>query len=606
MNMVIKKFIKLYKNASIKYKLLLLFYVQIIIPLIFIGFMSYQKSSEIIKNKSITYSQDLLSMIEVRLNDMWDNLNSLSLDVLYDRRIYDALSISGDEKERLSYYNNLTEINNILRKTTLSREEIQSMCLVSKSGYMYYFDSNSRKAIIRQVMPYDDVLKAARKDGGKLSIFLGKENGKVQNVFAARIIKNKDNFEEVGLLVMLLKNDYLQSIYQDLSRDAIQNISIIADNNEEIISKDSKYSYLLDSFYDKNIHGKRGYYIDKNENMLVSYAPIEKLHWTVVAHIWLKSLYKEIDVLKRCILILVMLSLAVLSVLSLLTSIDIVEPINKMVAAMKNVEKGQKYETVNLGRNDELGYMSESFNKMSKKIDYLVNSIYKEQITRKEAELKALQAQINPHFLFNTLESVNWMAQLNGVPQISETVTALASILDANIGRDDKLITLGDELNYINNYIAIIKNRYEDRLQVIKSIDESLLQINIPRLLIQPLIENAVYHGIEKSTRDGIIELKVSRDASNVVIEVTDNGAGMKEDELKMINERLAADVNTFMNNSGNEKRKSIGLENVNRRIKLFYGEEYGLNMNSVFGEYTKVKVTIPGEVMSKGGNTNV
>jgi two-component system sensor histidine kinase YesM len=273
---------------------------------------------------------------------------------------------------------------------------------------------------------------------------------------------------------------------------------------------------------------------------------------------------------------------------------------------MKKVERGNKHEDIELDRNDELGYLSESFNRMSKKIDYLVNRIYKEEIAHKEAEIKALQAQINPHFLFNTLENINWMAQLNGVPEISDTVSALANLIDGSIGRGDRTISFREELEYIDNYMTILKNRYENRLEVIKTLDTELMEIKIPRLMIQPLVENAVKHGIEKSRRKGVIRLDAYRKDGYVVFEVSDNGIGMTPEELKALNLRLQEDALINEEKDYGVVRKSIGLENVNRRIKLLYGSSYGVEIESCYDEYTKVIVRIPEEQRSEGDMIHV
>ncbi|NTV89737.1 MAG: sensor histidine kinase, partial [Clostridiales bacterium] len=271
----------------------------------------------------------------------------------------------------------------------------------------------------------------------------------------------------------------------------------------------------------------------------------------------------------------------ILSVLSILISIDFINPINRLVKGMNTVQGGHNSVRIDVDRGDELGYLSRTFNDMAEEINHLVTWKYSEEITRKEAELKALQSQINPHFLFNTLESINWMAQLNNVPEISNTVTALSSIMEAGIGRDDRLITVREEFCYIDNYIMILKNRYEDRIELYKDVREEALAIMIPRLLIQPLVENAVYHGIEKIRGKGVIWLKALTDGQDMKIIVEDNGPGIEQGELDIINERLAVDNETYFKNLQTRKNKSIGLDNVNRRIKLFYGEEYGLKIES-------------------------
>ena len=223
-----------------------------------------------------------------------------------------------------------------------------------------------------------------------------------------------------------------------------------------------------------------------------------------------------------------------------------------------------------------------------------------------EAEIKALQAQINPHFLFNTLENINWMAQLNGVPEISDTVSALAKLIDGSIGRGDRMISFSEELEYKENYMTILKNRYEHKLEMETKLDEELMDIKIPRLLIQPLVENAVKHGIEKSRRNGVIRLSAYREDSHVVFQVVDNGIGMKPEELEALNLRLQKDALINEGNSTGAAGKSIGLENVNRRIKLLYGSTYGVEIESSYDEYTRVIVRLPVDQKPEGDRDDV
>jgi two-component system sensor histidine kinase YesM len=189
------------------------------------------------------------------------------------------------------------------------------------------------------------------------------------------------------------------------------------------------------------------------------------------------------------------------------------------------------------------------------------------------------------------------MAQLSGVPEISETVMALASLMDASIARDDKCITLEEEIKYIDNYVLILKKRFEDKLEVIKDIDSKALMVRVPRLLIQPLVENAATHGVVNVRGKGIVKLSAVVNGDIIDITVEDNGAGIDADDIEIINERLAMDDETFFRYQDNRKSRGIGLENVNRRIKLFYGVQYGVKIESVKGSYTRVSVQIPLEV---------
>ena len=589
-NSFISNIKKFFSSISVRKKIFLAFYIQIIIPLLIMQYMYYQRSAEIIKQKSIDYSQDLLKIVEYRIESLVDNISMQSQIMLSVKRIYDALkrSNSTDYLTSVEDIKTVNNVKNMLRDTTLSIDGVQSICLVSNERKFYSYNMNSGRINIEQAIPYDKVLKKARKAIGKPTWYVDEEKGKVKNIFLVRTINDPSTFEEVGIMAFAIDKNAIASTYKDFCTDSMKNVLIVSEDQKVISSSD--YNITSDLSINK-IANDKGYYIDKDLDMLISYVSVNNTNWKALSYIPLKELYKEINDLKKWHSILFMITIIVSTIFSLLISLDILNPINEITCAMKEFEDGLDYKEIRTNRSDELGYMSMTFNNMAKRINHLVKCIYEEQITRKEAEIKALQAQINPHFLYNTLETINWIAQLNGVSEISDTVLALSSLIEANMGRDNKLISLEDELKYIEDYIFIIKKRYDERLEVVKDVDETILNIKIPRLLIQPLVENAVSHGLEKSREKVVVNLIAHRAQDDIVIEVMDNGIGIKEEELDILNLQ-------FKKNSGDyiqkRNRRSIGLQNVNRRIKLFYGDNYGLNIESKYMKYTKMYFMIP------------
>lgn len=585
-------FLRLFRSISIKQKLLLLFSFQIIIPLIFMGTMLYRNTERIIQDKSITYSLDILKMIELRMNDFANNMISVSEDLLSDTAIHDTLQIKEDQPKNEYYYTMRNRITNTLKRICLSRNEIQSIAIISKYGTYYTYDLNSGRASIEEIIPYQAMLNKAREAEGSPVWYLDKDNeGSIRNIYLARTVNSIDDFQEIGMIAILIKKDYLKTVYADLSTSFMQNIDILSKDNEWIIGTNPNFKrqssnevvYLTDK--------KRDYQIDKVSNILLSYIKVETCDWKIVTEISLDELNRDLNQFKVWFVIITLCTILVLSIFSILVAIDIIEPINRLVSGIKKVQEENVYEEVIVDRKDELGYLSKCFNKMSQDIDTLLNRVYKEQLTRKEAELKALQAQINPHFLFNTLESINWMAQLNNVPEIRDMVTSLASLIEASIGKGSPLIPLSQELKYVDNYILIMKNRYGDRLIYESDIDRSLIRSKVPKLLLQPIIENAIYHGIDKKRKQGQIKLMIKKDQENVHIEVMDNGKGMTEEEAKELNQRFKDNNDDYLLK---KNRRGIGLENVNRRIKLFFGNQYGLYIESEYEQYTKVHVIVP------------
>ncbi len=587
------KLLKIYKNLNIRKKILLLIYVQIIIPLFILGYMSYRNTARIIHNNAIRYSQDMLYMMEQRMNDYIRALTVISMDLNYDRTVASVLNNTANDINPIGNYENELVMKGILNKIIYAREEIQSICFVTNNRTYFDGDDAGTNVRIKEVLPYEKLLKAARAKKGK-PVWYMDEN---RRIFMARTVSNKDTFEEVALMAMLLDKNYLDKLTGSIDKN-MWNIAILNDKMQKVSERIISLDVVFNSEYVQSVlKNTRGYRLNEEKDLFISYISIREPQWLAVAYVPLDILYRDANTIKERIIILSGISVILLSILGIYIALDFVNPINRLVNAMKSMHEGDTWVKLEIERGDELGFLNHEFNKMSEKIHYLVNSVYKQQLANKEAQLKALQAQVNPHFLFNTLESINWTAQMNNVPQISDMVSALSSILEAGIARNSKPISLKRELEYVDKYIFILKQRFEEQLEYRKTIDSQVLQVRVPKLIIQPLIENAVYHGVEKTSKKGIITLKAKRHDNNVIISVIDNGRGIQENELGKLNQFLKEAVNSdefFRGES--EDGRSVGIENVNRRIRLFYGNQYGLRIYSKYNCYTKVIVTIPYE----------
>lgn len=597
--------LQFYRNISIKKKLLLVLYIQILIPLVFIGFFSFKSSEEIITSKSLSYSNDILSLIELRLQDTVRNLNIISQDLSSDQRIYTAL-LNGDNNNinKLNNYEVASQLNNVFLNAVMTRTEIESLCIVTNKKRFFNYDNNSNESNIKAIVlqNYTQMRKEAAAANGKAVWFFNTGNGIVQNAYLIRTIYNRDNYNELGLLVVQINMEFLDIVLQGLESEVMQNTTILSQDNDVILIKNKaaldNYKNIIKSTpYEKNS------FVDKKNKIFVAYTSLTDPKWRIVTYIPLNQLYSEVEALRDRIIILCFGSILILSVVSIFMSFDMIKPINRLVRAMKEMNIDNIHKSyIEIERKDELGFLHKTFNTMAKEIDHLVTWVYREQITRKEAEIKALQSQINPHFLFNTLESINWMAQLNNVPEISETVSDISALMEASIGRDDRLITVEEEFIYIDKYISLLKRRFENRITLNKEVDPKVLYMKIPRLLIQPLIENAVYHGVENSRGKGIITLVAAIRDNLMIIEVIDNGNGISAEDLIKLNKGLEMDNDTYFKSLSNKKNKSIGIDNVNRRIKLFYGEKYGIKIESKLNIYTKVSVTLPSQNLNKEG----
>ncbi len=224
-----------------------------------------------------------------------------------------------------------------------------------------------------------------------------------------------------------------------------------------------------------------------------------------------------------------------------------------------------------------------------------LNLEYSESILKNQAEINALQSQINPHFLYNTLESIRGKALMADMEEIAEMTEALATFFRYSISQKGNIVTLWDEIKNVQNYFKIQKFRFNDRFElaiIYDEIDEDILDFKIPKLTLQPIVENSIYHGLESKIGKGKIEIRILRTEKRLIISVIDEGVGIQKEKLLMINKSLTSNLLDVQ--SGNSKKGGIALINVNQRIKLFFGDEYGLRITSTVNVGTEVELVIP------------
>ena len=265
---------------------------------------------------------------------------------------------------------------------------------------------------------------------------------------------------------------------------------------------------------------------------------------------------------------------------------SVTQPVSKLSSLMEKVEDGDFSVRFNAAYQDEIGVLGRSFNHMLEQTDNLIQELQEEKQIRLEAQLKSLQEQIKPHFLYNTLDTISWMARARGATDVVQLVDALTSMFRIGLSQGKDYIPLREEKTHVANYLFIQKVRYQDRLQYAVEIPEDLDLCIVPKLILQPLVENAIYHGIKLKRGGGMIRLTGEARGSSLRLHVWDNGAGVPPDRLEEIRRTLRE--------TSKEKETGFGLAYIAERIRLAYGEAYGVEIESEEGVYTKVTLHLP------------
>ena len=288
------------------------------------------------------------------------------------------------------------------------------------------------------------------------------------------------------------------------------------------------------------------------------------------------------DMVLLLILILLIVLIGTLFVGILISNI-LAEPVKKLTQAMRSFEKNaENYTYQQVGGTEEIVELSRSFEHMVIRIQRLMEKVRQEEITLRKTELKALQAQINPHFLYNTLDAIAWLCEDGRSQDAEDMVTSLAKLFRISISKGHELITIEKEIQHAESYLRIQKFRYKNQFTYHFDVDEECLGYLCNKITLQPIIENAIYHGINRMVDEGEILIEVHQDQDAIILAVEDNGVGMTEEQCQEIMKKERGD------------RTGIGIKNVNDRIKIYFGEEYGLSIASELDEGTRVTIRMP------------
>ena len=311
----------------------------------------------------------------------------------------------------------------------------------------------------------------------------------------------------------------------------------------------------------------------------------ETTGWTIVGCMNMSEHLKN-SRKARSIYVLVALGLiAVALVISSEIARNITFPIQKLRDSMKRVQKGDfSAAEIEVYSDNEIGSLTRSFNVMTHKIQDLMAQNIQEQEQKRKIELKALQSQINPHFLYNTLDSIIWMAEGKKNEEVVLMTASLARLLRQSISIENELVTIGQEIEYVRSYLTIQKMRYKDKLEFEINVDPRITHAQIIRLVLQPIVENAIYHGLKYKESKGMLKVHGYELGERIIIDITDDGVGMDEETLKHIYDKHK--VNYHSN--------GVGVYNVQQRLVLYYGKEYGIIYHSEKGKGTTATVVIP------------
>ena len=490
------------------------------------------------KEKIDFYNNNILSISNIT------NLNPY----LYQIRIY---ATSDNISENAPTLYNINRMYNL----SWARSRVDGKWIFDYNDTV--FDNNNKKRLFG--------ITDSIKDHNNNTIAIIEVAAEIESLFPEMFASDKNTWacfvEDNGELHYNKKNLYIPKQKKEIA-DLVRNKkkgdwvdTVKLDNEEYVIS-----STYIDSFSGSYIH------ISKVNSFVNSYFQSQQNY------------------------ILLIICSVILSVLVMtLVTTHMFKRFNYITESIKNITKGQTDLRIHVKGDDEISDMATQFNQMLDNLELLNKENTNRQLIAKNTEIRSMQNQINAHFMYNVLESIKMMAEIKGEYDISDSVTSLGEMFRYSVKWTSGKATLGEEIKYIKNYLSLMNLRSDHEIVLSLNVPKELLNFRIPKMSLQPIVENSVHHGIDSSDMDASIYLKVFVEDNNLRIEISDNGNGMDEKELNIIKEKLNGKIDV-----DEAKVHGLALKNVQNRIKLFYGENYGLEIYSKKGLYTKVVLTLP------------
>ncbi|WP_164908514.1 cache domain-containing sensor histidine kinase [Halobacillus litoralis] len=562
-------------NFRIKNKI---FSVSLLLLMIFglLGLVTFQYFTSSYEKRIYEESADMLQLSSSIVDKELNMIEDLSFQVSTDSIIQNYLKTINENRYSFESYDTKMKLLERMLSYASTRKYIASMQIIDLHGQKHTtgFDTsleNDRGKIGR-------VLSGSK--GSNVWTKIEGENG----ISSARQIRKKANLslQNIGTLIISIDMD---TFVDETLNFSPENKDMVITSMHEIFYQSNDSEWEMSDFSNEN--NGSGYMVESidGKEYLLTYSHSNFSQLTYHHLLPYGDIKKQTNAIKIIMIVCFLLMLTLTILLSRRAANNISKPLEALSSQMEKVQKGDFSESALPKEyyNDEIGELHDNFRLMLNRINELIKENYTKQLMIQETEYKALQAQINPHFLYNTLDSINWMAKINKQEKISVMADALGNMMRNIISKKAPMITIKEELEIVRNYITIQKYRYEHRLNFSLDISEVYEDSLIPKLSIQPIVENAIQHGLEEMIDECRIHLKISEVNDGLEIVVSDNGPGIEEDQLGGI---YRGEIRS--------KSSGIGLNNINERIKMMFGDEYGLTIDSEVGVGTRVSIQLP------------
>lgn len=582
----------MYRFQSIQTAMIVSFGVLIVLALLVFLMISLHYTENTILDNSQDYTMQLVEQVNQEIDSYITYMENISQMVTGTE--------NSDVKE---YLFGDGDNDTVLRQRILgqfaavmeTRADILNIAVAADNGRTLVNDGDMR------LNPYVDLkempwYQATIKAGGTAVVSSSHVQNAVENCYKwvvtlSKALLNPQNGKVEGVFFIDLNYSTINNLCEKISLEETGYLFIVDKEGSIIYHPKQKLllAGLKSEYTDEVRQLKNGSFTtsEGNESKLYTVCSSDETGWTIAGVSYIRELMKDQDQTQMIYLLSALALFTLAMILSVLLSRTLTRPLTELKESMEEVQKGHfdnaTFETE--GKN-EIVSLGRSFNIMTDRIQKLMEENVQEQKQKRKSELRALQSQVNPHFLYNTLDSIIWMAEWGKNQEVVLMTSALARLLRQSISNEDEVVTIEKEMEYTRSYLTIQKMRYRDQLEFEIDVDREILDKDIVKLVVQPLVENAIYHGIKYLDGKGMIWITGVLIGKNIVLSVRDNGIGMEEETLSHILEKKPLEEA--------KKHNGVGVYNVHNRLQLHYGKEFGLSFESAPGIGTTAFIIVP------------
>lgn len=575
---------KYMKNKSIRYKLIINASGLLLSAVVILNILATQIFTWSMKDEFNRNTLQLINQVEDSVEFYVRDMENIIYYLTQDSEVVNFFS-NGNEKNV-----NVNKIKKLLSVYKSSHPDIAGILLVDGNGNHL---SNSLNKLSRDSLIEEQWYKQALGREGELTLLsrpigrniVSENDYSGDNITAIVKAIYKDNRFQ-GVILIDLNLEFMKNIIKDVGIGNKGFVCIMDDNGDIVYAPNNDIVYRINPSWFKDNEVKNIIKTIKAEKYQIQYTYSDYTKWKTLGILSLNETLKPVYNIHKFTFIFALIILFLGISISIVITNSITKPIEKLRFLMKRAEEGELDVSFNSKYDDEIGQLGKSFNKMINSTKNLINLVYVEQQKKREAELKILQSQIKPHFLYNTLDTIQWIAIEHGSDEIVSIVRSLTNLFRIGLSKGKEQITVAEEIRHVDSYLRIQLSRYEDKFIYEFNIDDDLKDLKVTKIILQPIVENAIYHGIKTKRGKGRISIDIYREDDDLIFKVIDDGIGIPEQTLKYLSNTLE--------NIENRQEIGYGLFNVHERIKLTFGKKYGVSIFSDEGKGTEVIIRHP------------